>query len=188
MEPLDFGARPVTRCSTAICCVSQSHRCPRYCFEMPQNKTSEIQLLRQMEPLFWWKIPAPITSGAQLRSDLVPSDLFCWIMSSLASLTFFNDEFFLSLVQHNKSDYWLKPWNTTQIPWHVFLMLLLFHFNIMEEKKHNVPLILHLDSKLTTNLYKCAWWKEFKRGGNYCEAKTEQSQSEYNLASVWMIY
>lgn len=41
---------------------------------------------------------------------------------------------FLSWVKHNKSDYWFQPWNTTQIPWHVFWLPLLFLSHMLENK------------------------------------------------------
>lgn len=44
---------------------------------------------------------------------------------------------FLSWAQHNKSDYWLKPWNTTQIPWHVFLTAIIVSRTHVGEQKQS---------------------------------------------------
>lgn len=166
MEPLHFGARLVTRCSAAICCVSQSQMSTILLRNAAKQNFRDTTVTADgaallMENSSSDNLRGPITKRSGAQWFILLNHVFSCQFDILQWWVFF-----FSLVQHNKSDYWLKPWNTTQIPWHVFLMLLLFLFNIMEEKKkHNVPLILHLDSKLTTNLYKCSWWKEFKRGG-----------------------
>lgn len=108
---------------------------------------------------------------------------------------------FFSLGQHFKSDYWLKPWNTTQIPSH-FCLSGAFIVSFTHARDRNTERSWYFRIRIET-LCARTQIKVIKQGKfkNMCVTETEgkrkksvseayfQLQSEYELMSVseWSI-